>query len=137
MRYLLDTGPLVAFIDANETPALRRWAIETLSALAWPLYTCEAVLTEAAHFLRTPRPLIEMVEAGELLIPFTLADQAPDLARIIGAYHGRRVSLADACLVRMAELWRDSTVATIDAKDFAVYRRFGREAIPHLSPPRM
>ncbi|MEI7935725.1 MAG: PIN domain-containing protein [Verrucomicrobiota bacterium] len=137
MKYLLDTGPLVAFLDANETPALRRWAVETLSVLPWPLYTCEAVLTEAAHFLRTPRPLVEMVEAGELLIPFTLADQAPDLARIIGAYHGRKVSLADACLVRMSELWRDATIVTLDAKDFAVYRRFGREAIPYISPPRV
>ena len=137
MKYLLDTGPLVAFLDANETPALRRWAVETLSVLPWPLCTCEAVLTEAAHFLWTPRPLVEMVEAGELLIPFTLADQAPDLARIIGAYHGRKVSLADACLVRMSELWRDATIVTLDAKDFAVYRRFGREAIPHISPPRV
>ena len=137
MKYVLDTGPLVAFLDANETPALRRWAAETLSVLPWPLYTCEAVLTEAAHFLRTPLPLVEMVAAGELLLPFTLADQAPDLARIIGAYHGRKVSLADACLVRMAELWRDSTIVTIDAKDFAVYRRFGREAIPFISPPRI
>ena len=137
MKYVLDTGPLVAFLDANETPALRRWAIATLSALPWPLYTCEPVLTEAAHFVRSPRALVELVEAGELLIPFTLADQASDLARIIGAYHGRKVSLADACLVRMAELWRDSTVVTIDAKDFAVYRRFGREVIPHISPPRI
>ena len=137
MKYLLDTGPLVAFLDANETPALRRWAVETLSVLPWPLCTCEAVLTEAAHFLRTPRPLVEMVEAGELLIPFTLADQAPDLARIIGAYHGHKVSLADACLVRMSELWRDATIVTLDAKDFAVYRRFGREAIPYISPPRV
>jgi len=137
MKYLLDTGPLVAFLDANETPALRRWAVETLSVLPWPLCTCEAVLTEAAHFLWTPRPLVEMVEAGELLIPFTLADQAPDLARIIGAYHGHKVSLADACLVRMSELWRDATIVTLDAKDFAVYRRFGREAIPYISPPRV
>ena len=137
MKYLMDTGPLVAFLDANEAPSLRRWASEILSVLPWPLYTCEAVLTEAAHFLRTPLPLVEMVEAGEIIIPFTLADQAPDLARILGGYHGRKVSLADACLVRMAELWRDSTVVTIDAKDFTVYRRFGREAIQFISPPRI
>jgi hypothetical protein len=28
-------------------------------------------------------------------------------------------------------------VALLDAKDFAVYRRFGREGIPHISPPRV
>ena len=136
MKYLVDTGPLVALLDANESPAMRRWASETLSALPWPLYTCEPVLTEAAHFLRTPLPLVEMVAAGELLLPFTLADQSPDIARILGGYRGRKVSLADACLVRMSELWRDSTVVTIDVKDFAVYRRFGREGVPHISPPR-
>jgi M6 family metalloprotease-like protein len=63
-------------------------------------------------------------------------DQAPDLVRILGSYHGRKVSLADACLVRMAELWRDSTVVTIDANDFAVYRRFGRGTIQFIAPPK-
>ncbi len=136
MKYLLDTGPLVALLDEEESPKLRRWATETLAALPWPMHTCEAVLTEAAHFLRTAVPLVEMVEAGELLLPFTLSDQAPDLARILGSYRGRKVSLADACLVRMAELWRDSTVVTIDAGDFAVYRRFGRDAISFIAPPK-
>jgi len=136
MRYLLDTGPLVAFLNENEKPTLRHWAMDTLASLPWPLHSCEAVLTEAAHFLKTAVPLVEMVEAGEILLPFALVEQTPDLARILTSYHGRKVSLADACLVRMAELWRDSSVVTIDAKDFAVYRRFGRDSIPFIAPPK-
>ena len=115
---------------------MRQWAKETLSATPWPLYTCEAVLTEAGHFLGNPLPLVEMVEAGEIIVPFALPDQASEVARILRSYHGRRVSLADSCLVRMTELWRDSIVITIDAGDFAVYRRFERDPIQFVSPPR-
>jgi predicted nucleic acid-binding protein len=43
------------------------------------------------------------------------------------------MSLADACLVRMAELHDDAAVITVD-RDFAVYRKHGRQAIPLVSP---
>ena len=43
------------------------------------------------------------------------------------------MSFADACLVRMSELHRDSQVFTLD-HDFAAYRRNGRERIPLITP---
>ncbi len=43
------------------------------------------------------------------------------------------MSLADACLVRMAELIDDAAVMTFDA-DFRIYRRRGRQVIPLLAP---
>ena len=42
--------------------------------------------------------------------------------------------LADACVVRMSELFRDSVVFTVDRTDFLVYRRHGRQAIPCVFP---
>jgi hypothetical protein len=45
------------------------------------------------------------------------------------------MDLADACIVRMTELMRDSRVVTVDRADFAVYRRNGRELIPVIVPP--
>ncbi len=39
------------------------------------------------------------------------------------------MSLADACLVRMSEIERDSKIATLDA-DFRIYRRNQRQVIP-------
>jgi uncharacterized protein len=44
------------------------------------------------------------------------------------------MSLADACLVRMAELHGDHSVCTLDA-DFLVYRKHGREPISLIMPP--
>jgi uncharacterized protein len=135
MKYLLDTGPLVALLNKRESPVLRAWVLATLPGLPWPLFTCEPVLTEAAHFLGTGRPILEMVEAGELVVEMNVTSQAADLLRILDQYRDRRISLADACLVRMAELFRQSTVVTIDRRDFTLYRRFGRDVIPFLAPP--
>jgi len=43
------------------------------------------------------------------------------------------MGLADACIVRMKELNRDSQVITVDRDDFAVYRRNGRDLIPVIA----
>ncbi len=44
------------------------------------------------------------------------------------------MSLADGCLVRMAELNDDSIVFAIDAH-FRGYRKHGRRQIPLILPP--
>ena len=79
---------------------------------------------------------MEMVEAGELVVSMDVTAQAADLVRILDQYQDRRISLADACLIRLSEMYRQSTVVTIDRDDFHVYRRFGRDVIPFLAPPR-
>jgi hypothetical protein len=43
------------------------------------------------------------------------------------------MSVADACLVRMAELSDPCRIFTTD-RNFRVYRRKGRQIIPLLSP---
>lgn len=43
------------------------------------------------------------------------------------------MSLADACLVRMAELHAQSKVFTLD-QDFRIYRKHSRHVIPVLIP---
>jgi predicted nucleic acid-binding protein len=45
------------------------------------------------------------------------------------------MSLADACLVRMAEIYENSKVMTLDS-DFVVYRKSRRKVIPLLRPER-
>ena len=45
------------------------------------------------------------------------------------------IDLADACLVRLSEILSGSRIITVD-RDFQVYRRNGREAIPLLTPPQ-
>ena len=43
------------------------------------------------------------------------------------------MSLADACLVGLAELHDNASVLTID-EDFSVYRKHGRREIPVVAP---
>jgi len=56
-RVLVDTGPLVAILDASDS--FHDWAAANLKAVQPPLITCEAVLSEVCFLLRRqPRELI-------------------------------------------------------------------------------
>jgi predicted nucleic acid-binding protein len=48
-------------------------------------------------------------------------------------YDNVPASLADACLVRMSELYEPCRVLTLDS-DFHIYRRHGRKVIPVIRP---
>ena len=135
MIYLLDTGPLVAaFRRPEDKDPFTPWAAKLLRSLPYPLFTCDAVLTEAAHFLRSPAKLLEAVKRGLVVSRFDTQTAAPRLAELVEKYADRSMDFADACLVYMSEQTRDCKVVTIDRADFAVYRRHGREAIPLLLP---
>lgn len=135
MIYLLDTGPLVAaFRRPEDKDPFTPWAAKLLRSLPYPLFTCDAVMTEAAHFLRSPAKLLEAVERGLLVSRFDTQTAAPRLAELVAKYADRSMDFADACLVYMSEQTKECTIVTIDRADFAVYRRHGREAIPLLLP---
>ena len=135
MIYFLDTGPLVAAVRRPEDKdPFTPWAAKLLRSLPYPLFTCDAVLTEAAHFLRSPAKLLEAVRRGLLVSQFDTQTAAPRLAELVRKYTDRSMDFADACLVYMSEQTKDCKVVTIDRADFAVYRRHGREAIPLLLP---
>jgi uncharacterized protein len=135
MIYLLDTGPLVAaFRRPGDKDPFTPWAIKLLRSLPYPLFTCDAVLTETAHFLQSPVKLIEAVKRGLLVSRFDTQTAAPRLAELIKKYADRPMDFADACLVYMSEQTKDCKIVTIDRADFTVYRRHGREAIPLLLP---
>lgn len=130
---LLDTGPLVALLVPKEKH--HRWATEALRVRARVL-TCEAALSEAFFLLRkfdrASRALRGMLEEGVLeLVP--LSAEATPIAKLLERYASVPMSLADASLVRMSELFPRSVVATLDS-DFRVYRRNGRQVIPLLMP---
>jgi len=134
-KVLLDTGPLVGFV--NGTDQHHRWSARVWNSLYEPLWTCEAVLSEAIFLLESSGvsidPLLEMFERGLVKIDFAVSDHQPDVWELLRKYDDRPMSLADACLVRMAELSHRCQVFTTD-KDFLVYRRKGRGVIPLLAP---
>jgi len=133
MIYLLDSGPLVSAL-AREEAKFGRWAKELLPRLPPPLYTCEPVLTEAAHFLGSAEPVLAAVATGLLVCPWDLCDHDARVRELVRKYADQPMDLTDACLVAMTEQWWDSKVVTVDTVDFKVYRRRGRHAIPLLTP---
>ena len=135
--FLLDTGPLVAFL--NRTDRHHEWAKAQWERVRPPFLTCEAVLAEACHLLRNhpggSQAVLALVDRGVVQIGFTLEDEAESVATLLGRYGNIPMSLADACLVRMAERHGKSRVLTLDG-DFRIYRKHRRQVIPTVMPPR-
>jgi len=133
---LVDTGPLIALIDRRETH--HGWVQVQLADISPPLYTCEAVLTEACYLARRTnagtQAVLELLERGVVVPAFTLHDNLSEVSSLIQRYAGVPMALADGCLVRMSELVADCTILTLDS-DFRIYRRHKRQKIPLLMPP--
>jgi predicted nucleic acid-binding protein len=132
MKNILDAGPLIAALNAQDEH--HRWACETLERLGPPFYSCAEAMAEAAAMTGQPAAIVEMIHAQEIILPFALADQTSAVLALLKKYRDREMDLADACIVRMTELVRDSQVVTVDRADFSVYRRNGRESIPVIVP---
>jgi predicted nucleic acid-binding protein len=126
MRAIVDMGPLVAFFDRSERH--HRWVADRIEALEPPLLLCEPVFTEAAYlFSRHPREqdgLFELLHNGALRIAFQIEEHVDALRQLMRKYRDTPMSLADACVVRMAEIHERHAVLTLDS-DFTVYRMHG------------
>jgi predicted nucleic acid-binding protein len=133
VKNLLDAGPLIAALSSQDEH--HAWACEILARVGPPFYSCPEAMAEAAAMTGKPAAIVEMIKAGEIVLAFALAEQADSVLALLQKYRDREMDLADACLVRMSELNRDSRVITVDRKDFSVYRRNGRDVIPLLAPP--
>jgi predicted nucleic acid-binding protein len=75
---------------------------------------------------------LALLEQEVLLVDFSLASEAQAVRKLMRKYSSVPMSLADACLVRMAELEKDLSIITLD-NDFHVYRR-GRAGLSVVSP---
>ena len=135
-KLLVDTGPLVAFL--NERDHFHGWTVEKLSDAQPPLLTCEAVLTEAFFLLRRHRAgtdaLVKLIDQEIVSVSFRLDEEHARVGNLIRRYSDLPISFADACLVRMTEIYSDCQLFTFDG-DFQVYRRNGRQVIPTICPP--
>lgn len=131
-----DTGPLVAYFDRRD--AHHEWAVAQFDMLAPPLLVSEPVITEALFLLRRePRvadAVLALLEENTLRVAFNLGDHVARVHALMRKYVDTPMSLADACVVRVSELHEYHAVLTLDS-DFTIYRRFGREPLPLLSPP--
>ena len=121
---LVDTGPLVAVFDRTDANHERAKAL--MAGCESPLRTCEAVLAEASHLLSKTGPtgpsrLVSLGRTAAYEIVFRLDEHCLPIERTLAKYQDVPASLADACLIRSAEVHQESRILTFDS-DFVVYR---------------
>jgi predicted nucleic acid-binding protein len=126
-RVLLDTGPLVALLAADD--AQHEACVEQLHSLTPPLVTSWPVLVEADWLLRhSPVAIQQMmawIHTGTIQILPLTEEAIPWMATFLRRYRKLKPQIADASLVYLAERHDIRTIFTLDRRDFSVYR-FGR-----------
>jgi len=123
--WLLDTGPLVAYLVASEKEHPQ--VVARLDDFTGQLVTTNAVITEAMHFVvkaRTgPALLAEFVaQSGLQVVDFSQADDLAEAARRMEKYANLPMDYADATLVLLGERLKISEILTLDRRGFSVYR---------------
>jgi len=135
MTVLVDTGVLVALIDPDTQE--HQWAQDWSKRLPLPFLTSEPVLTEAAFVLARDGfdadELFSLAEAGLIRVGLRFDEERSALREIMARYRDVPMSLADATLVRLAELNQEPIVLTLDGH-FRIYRRHRNKIIPVLMP---
>lgn len=131
---LLDTGPLVAYFCPTDT--FHSWAVSQFASFATPVLTCEAVLAESCFLLARagvpPTRILAKLAQGVFRIGLNLEKESAAVHSLMQRYANLPMSLADACMVRLAEV-HSGPVCTLDG-DFHTYRRNGRDVLNLIIP---
>jgi len=128
--WLIDTGPIVAYLDAADSEHAR--VGERLDRFSGRLVTTGAVVTEAMYFVsaavRGPSRLAEFVADSGMRV-FDLAQPAElhAAAELMERYADTPMDYADATLVMLAEALRIHDVLTLDRRGFSTYRAASRK----------
>jgi uncharacterized protein len=132
---IIDTGFLVALLNRSEQ--YHSWVKNQLNNISSPIITCEPVITETCFLLRkiygAETTILNLINSQKLKITFRLIDEFSMVHQLMQRYESVPMSLADACLVRMAEIYPNSLVLTLDS-DFRIYRKNKNEIIPLVIP---
>jgi uncharacterized protein len=121
---LLDTGPLVALLSRNDANHDR--ARQIFAECAPPFRCCEAVVAEACFLMRKvhadgPADVVALGARGLYKIAIAAGEHWTIIEALLTKYSDRPISLADACLIRSAEIHEEPRIATFD-NDFSVYK---------------
>ena len=130
MRTVVDAVAIVAALDRREL--WHKKSDRLFRELPKPLLTCEAVIAEACYLLSESALAIEnimtLISSRTVSIDFSLMEEIGAIDYLMRKYNDVPMSLADACLVRMSEIF-DASVFTFDT-DFRIYRRNRKNVIP-------
>ena len=123
--WLLDTGPLVAYLNRRDPDHQRVAAC--LDGFPGELFTTSAVITEAMHFmLRSPKgasSLADFANAGGLTVfDLTQPTALTTAVELMWKYSNLPMAFADATLTLLAEHLSVRHILTLDRRGFTVYR---------------
>ena len=121
---LLDTGPLVALLSDNDAHHAR--ARRMFAQCAPPFRCCEAVVAEACFLIKKvdsagPAEVVALGRRGVYQMAISVEEHWTNIEALLRKYADRPVSLADACLIRCAEIHQEARILTFD-RDFSIYR---------------
>lgn len=125
ITWLLDTGPLVAYLDASDKQHHAVGAV--WDDFRGRLVTTSAVITEAMHFVASsvqgPRCLSQLVSTCQIEV-FELC-RPPELGEavlLMERYSDTPMDFADATLVLLSEALGIADILTLDRRGFSTYR---------------
>lgn len=125
MLTLVDTGPLVAFLDRGDP--WHAFVRERWNPMVGRFVSTAAVITETMHFLTPipggPRALFHLVEEAIVILEdsfrVSLLNQAVNLME---KYSDTPMDFADATLVLLADELETDRILTLDERGFRTYR---------------
>ncbi|MDQ3622619.1 MAG: PIN domain-containing protein [Verrucomicrobiota bacterium] len=129
-RWLLDTGPLVAYLDRTD-PFHERCA-GVIDDFRGHLLTTSAVVVEAMHLLAEtrggPGAIVDFLARSETEIRANCTSLAilQKAATLMHKYRDLPMDFADATLVLLAQETRLLRVLTLDRRGFATFRVAGK-----------
>ena len=128
---LIDTGPLVAYLDGADADHGR--IASTLGEFSGALCTTSAVITEAMHLLEDgksgPRRLAELVQAaGVEVFESTQPQQLFSAVALMEKYSDTPMDFADATLVLLSDEVGTTDIFTLDRRGFEVFRNRNGES---------
>jgi predicted nucleic acid-binding protein len=135
--WLIDTGPLVAYIDRNDP--MHDAVAAVIEPFTGQLTTTSAVITEAMHFLSDvnggPMTLAELVVAsGTRIAESTQPAHILAAAQLMEKYADTPMDFADATLVLTADDLDVIEVLTLDRRGFSTYRTSKRRSFRLVLP---
>ena len=122
---LIDTGPLVAYLDRTDAEHDRIAA--AVGDFRGTLCTTSAVITEAMYLLKDdksgPRRLAEFVQAAAVhVFESTQPQQLLAAAALIEKYSDAPMDFADATLVLLSDEVGTTQIVTLDRRGFGIFR---------------
>ena len=134
---LVDAGPLVAALDANDPRHAA--VVATLKGVHGGLTTVWPALTEAHSLLRHRAPnqayrLLDAVATEAISVAELSAEDMPEILAIMKKFADQDLQLADAALVHVAERDGYSTLITIDERNFRAVEAARRGRLKLIVP---